>query len=526
MSLDSPGLVSAAHAAARQATIGRALERNARRDGKRRAVIDIVDGRRRALSYREFDERANRLAHAFIDMGVGAGDVVAMMDRNTAEYATVYFATLKTGAAFTGVNPSFTDRELEYQLTHAAPRVVVAGEAYRQHVAELVESSPETAVVATTGLEELASGKSGEDPGRQIDESDTAMIVYTSGTESFPKGVVVPHRNFQIATTPSWTSDGYILASDVFLLLAPMYTMAGLGTLTNLLSIGATVVITASVNPGVVLPVIAAERVTNMSQTPTFYHRMTRLADFAEADLSSLQQCHSYGGPIPASVVKAFEEKNPDILWASYWGQTELSQLGIVGFYRNLHEIPNRDLRWIGKPMAAVEVRVVDDDGHDTEVGEMICRSPAIMDGYYKAPDLTAEAIRDGWLHTGDIVRIDEDSNIFFYDRKKDMIKTGGMNVSSLEVESIIRLHDSVHDVAVVGAPDPEWSEAVTAFVVLEDGAELDVAGVLGTCREHLAPYKIPKAVHAISELPHDRQGKVVKRELRALAAKRTQEQV
>ena len=493
---------------ARQATIGRAFRRNARRNPRHPAIVEYNAG--------------NRLAAALTEAGVKRGDAVAMMERNSADYCVVYLAALKAGAAFTGVNPSFTDRELGYQLHHAEPRLIVVGDAYDEHVRELIGEAKEPMVVAASSLPDLTAGREGRAVESNIAESDPAMIVYTSGTESFPKGVVIPHRNFQIATTPSWTADGYIKATDVFLLLAPMYTMAGLGTITNLLSIGATAVISTSVKPTAVLPLIAEEHVTNMSQTPTFYGRMTALPEFADADLRSLEQCHSYGGPIPAQVVAAFRAHNPDILWASYWGQTELSQLGIVGFYRTIEDIPDSDLRWIGKPMAAVEVRVVDENGRDTEVGELICRSPAIMDGYYKAPDLTAEVIRDGWLYTGDIVRIDDDSNIFFYDRRKDMIKTGGMNVSSLEVESIIRKHPGVREVAVVGMPDPEWSEAVTAFVVLEAGTDLDEDSILDTCRTHLAPYKIPKHIRAIAELPHDRQGKVVKRELRALAAEGT----
>lgn len=508
-----------AHSTLRQATLAWAFERSARRKPHHPALIEHSDGTRRSFTYAELDRRAGRLAAAFAERGVERGDIVAMMDQNSADYATVFFAALKLGAAFTGVNPSFTDRELEYQLGHAAPRLVVAGDAYRDHVQDLVGTEQLPTVVSVGQLEAMIADHPDAAPTRSVAESAPAMIVYTSGTESFPKGVVLPHRNFQIATTPSWTADGYIRGSDVFLLLAPMYTMAGLGTLTNLLSIGATAVISPSVKPETVLPLLAAEGVTNMSQTPTFYGRMIALDQFSEADLDSLEQCHSYGGPIPAGVVTAFQKKNPDILWASYWGQTELSQLGIVGFYRRLTDVPNGDLRWIGTPMAAVEVRVVDENGDPAEVGELTCRSPAIMDGYYKAPDLTAEVVRDGWLHTGDIVRIDGDSNIFFYDRKKDMIKTGGMNVSSLEVENVIRMHPGVREAAVVGIPDPEWSEAVTAFVVLDDGRELDEASIIETCRTHLAPYKIPKSVRSVGELPHDRQGKVVKRELREMAA-------
>ena len=500
----------------RHANLGDCLRRQAARNPKKPAIVEYAaDGGRREYSYPELDAAADRLARSLVGAGVERGDVVAMMSPNRLEYVVTYYGALKAGACFAGIGPWLTDRELGFQLEHAEPRVIVCDEDNAQRLRALPEANGIRIVTYDGSAPGFVGLPEPDDaPLAKVEEHDSALIVYTSGTESTPKGVVIPHRNFLIATTPSWVFDGYIVGDDVFLLLAPMYTMAGIGAVTNLISIGATLVVTQRIKPDTVIDIIATERVTNTSQTPTFYAQMAAADGFASADLSSLRQCHTYGGPIPRNVVAAFNTRSDHIVWATYWGQSELTQLGIVGFYRDLDDVPGNDVGWIGRPMAAVEVKVVDENGDPAEVGELLCRGPAIMSGYHKDPELTASTIVDGWLRTGDIVRIDEDSNLYFFDRKRDVIKTGGMNVSSLEVENVLRTYSEIADAAVVGLPDEYWSEIVTAFVVVTgDGFETERA--LEVCRQGLAPYKIPKEIVVIAELPRDKQGKVIKRLLR-----------
>ncbi len=500
----------------RRANLGDALSRQAARNPHKTAVIGYdLQQNRRTLTYAELDRYSDRLAADLAAASVTQGSVVAMMSNNRIEFVVGYYGSLKAGACFTGISPALTDRELEFQLEHAEPSVIIAhasdGPRIRRlgGAARVVEFTGE-GDPAFTGLPPAPAALDVD-----VDETDLALIVYTSGTEDTPKGVLIPHRNFLIATTPSWVIDGYIEATDVFLLLAPVHTMAGVGTVTNLMSIGATMVVTESVKADIVIEIIEADGVTNTSQTPTFYSQMISSERFASADLSSLRQCHTYGGSIPQPVIEAFTKHSDHVEWATYWGQSELSQLGVVGFYHSLDDIPERDLRWIGRPMSAVEVRVVDENGEEAPVGELLCRSPGIMTGYHKDDALTAETVVDGWLRTGDIVRMDSNSNLFFYDRKKDIIKSGGMNVSSLEVETVLKRHPIVDDAAVVGLPDEYWSEAVTAFVVLKGGAAFDEASLIDACKEDLAPYKIPKSFVVIDGLPRDKQGKVVKRRLR-----------
>ena len=511
----------------RRAVLGDMLRRQAARQGDKAAVIARSgEGERRVLSYRELDRYSNRVAHGLDALGVGRGDRVSVMSRNIAEYVGFYYGTLKNGSVFTPLNPSSTPAEVARQVDHAQPSVVMAGpgmaEAAREGVAQaridprlvVMDREPSTGEMS---LSEMLGKAPDRMPEALVEESDLAMVMYTSGTESIPKGVMVTHRAMMIATTPSWIYEGYVEASDRFLLLAPVYTMAGTGTVTNLISVGATLVMIPRAEAGAVLETIESEGITNTSQTPTFYHRLIRHPDFPHRDLSSLRQAHVYGGPIPLDAVAQLRAKVPQVTWATYWGQSELSQLGVIGFFQDPTDIPDQDPRWIGKPAPHVEVRVVDSEGADAEVGELLCRSPGVMVGYYRNRQATAAVLGDGWLHTGDLVRLDQEGNLFFHDRVKDMIKTGGMNVSSAEVEEVVRAHPAVTEAAVVGVFHPEWTEAVTAAVVLAGGARVGEPELIDFCRRRLAGYKTPKRVEFVSELPIDPQGKVRKRRLREM---------
>lgn len=497
----------------RRAVISDMLRRNAQRQPSKPAVIERnADGSRREVSYRELNNYVNMLARRWAADGLEPRSVVAGIGKNGIDLIAAYFATMKCGASFTMLNHAHTVDELRYQLSHARPSIVVARNAAQSPIAGLVDGP--SLVSLENGV-----GESSQDVFAElettIEEEWTAAIVYTSGTESHPKGVELTHRNFMIATTPAWSYEGYLRNSDRFLLLAPIHTMAGIGTVTNALSIGATLVVLDTTDADVVLATIEEERISNMSQTPTFYRRMVESQRFANTDLSSLEQCHTYGGLNQVGVFEALVAKVPGLWWATYWGQSELSQLGSIGWFRSLTDIPGGDLRWIGVPTPHLEVRVVDEDFNDVEVGEMIVRSPAVMKGYRDNPERTADTLRGGWLHTGDIVRRDEEMNLFFYDRKKDVIKTGGMNVSSLEVEQAILEVSGVLEVAVFGCVDDVWSEAVVACVVPKPGVIVEGTTVIAHCKSRLAGYKVPKRVHLVESLPKDLQGKIRKRVLR-----------
>ena len=512
----------------RRATIGDQLQRHARRSPDKTALIFYkADGSRSTTTYGELNDRAARLATALAELGVRRGDVVAGMSRNNPDYVAAYYAALKLGAAFTGVNFTFKKAETLYQLNHAAPKVLVVENLFAEVAAQAVDEAEAPPRVVRFGdsrdlprdwlsfVELLASRAPGASPDVDVSESDIAMLVYTSGTEAFPKGVMIPHRNYLMSTTPAWMGSLGINPDDVWLFLMPFHTIAGLGSMTTLTVVGATLVLVEALQPADALRMIATERVTIVAQTPTFYLQMMQLPEFANADLSCLTRCMTYGGLVPRAMIDTYRHVAPGLVWGTYWGQSELSQLGSVGWFSSLDDIPGEDPSWIGRAVPQLEVRVVDDEGNDVEEGELIARSPSVMAGYYKDPEKTASVVRDGWLHTGDLVRRDDEWNLFFVDRKKDMIKTGGMNVSSVEVERAIYGFEGVLQVAVVGLPDEYWSEAVIAFVVPQPGAELDPQAIISDCKESIAGFKVPKRVEIVEDLPKDTQGKILKRELR-----------
>jgi len=514
--------------AVRRATLGDQLRRHAQHDPRREAVVFFgPGGDREAMTYRELDIRATSLATYFETSGVTRGDRVAVMSRNCPQYIVAYYAALKLGAALTGINFTFTKTEIQYQLKHATPKVLIVEDAFVDKIAQvdetIMKSVTRVMIISSTGtsnadwqdFDAVLAEASVSSADWHVSEDDIAMLVYTSGTEAFPKGVMIPHRNYIASTTPAWSYALDIRMNDRWLFLMPFHTIAGLGSMTSLTQIGATVVLAHSIDAPAALRIISAERITIMAQTPTFYISMSLSEYFHKLDVSTLRRCITYGGTVPRSMIDSWSDVAPDLFWGTYWGQSELSQLGTVGWFKTLDDVPDGDPSWIGKPVPQLETRIVDSQGNDALEGELICRSPSVMLGYFKDAERTRATVKHGWLHTGDLVRTDSDGNLFFLDRKKDMIKTGGMNVSSVEVERLIYEFPGVQEVAVVGVPDPYWSEAVTAFVVLKPAARVETSAVIEFCKLRLAPFKVPKAIHLVSSLPKDTQGKILKRELR-----------
>lgn len=514
-----------------RATIGDQLRRHAQHTPDKEAVVFLrPDGTREVHTYGSLNDRVNRFAAALVDAGVGRGDVVAMMSRNSPDYVTAFYAALKLGAAFTGINFTYKQPEVTYQVEHCKPKVVIVEDVFAEAIAGFADTLDPVGTFVVSDVTAPGQAPDGwlrfsdlvdesrpaDEPDADVSEDDVAMLQYTSGTEAFPKGVMIPHRNYLISTTPAWMAALGIKPEDRWLFLMPFFAIAGLGSMTSLTLLGATLILVHSIDPKQAIGIMAEEGVTLMAQTPAFYLGMTRQEEFADADFGALERCLTYGGTVPRAMVDAWQQVKPDLVWGTYWGQSELSQLGSVGWFRTLEDIPGGDATWIGTPVPQLEIRVVDGNGDDAEVGELLARSPSTMLGYLDDPERTAATIRDGWLHTGDMVRIDDDGNLFFYDRVKDMIKTGGMNVSSQEVERVLFDHPAVVECGVVGLPDEYWSEAVTAFVVLADDAEATGEEIIAHCKEAMAGYKVPKAVHVVDALPRDTQGKLLKRELRS----------
>jgi len=351
-----------------------------------------------------------------------------------------------------------------------------------------------------------------------VEDDDPVQIMYTSGTESRPKGAVMTSRNLIAQYTTAIVSGG-MSADDVELHALPFYHCAQLHCfLTPDIRLGATSVILPGAEPGTILETIERERVTKFFAPPTVWISLLRHADFTTRDLSSLRKGYYGAAAMPIEVLLELADRLPGLGLYNFYGQTEMSPLAtVLG--------PNDQRRKAGsagRPGLDVETRIVDEDDRPVpagQVGEIVHRGPHTMFGYWNDPERTAEAFRGGWFHSGDLGRFDDDGYLYVVDRKKDMVNTGGENVSGREVEEVLHTHPDVVEAAVFGVPHPYWVEAVTAAVVLRPGAGATAEELVRHCAATLAGFKVPKNVILTPSLPKNPSGKILKRDLRALHA-------
>jgi fatty-acyl-CoA synthase len=517
-----PG-TAAAIARARRHSLGDVLHRTARRyPGK----LAVVDGDRR-VTYAEFDAAVNRAAHALTARGLVKGDRLALLARNSYQYAVLVFATARLGVVLVPVNFMLGPDEVAYILTHSGAKGLVAGEALLP-VAQ--------AALDAAGLAGALRGRIGGDaegwedvdgwwttgpahePDVAVGDDDPLRLMYTSGTESRPKGVVLSSRSL-ISQYVSCVIDGGMTGDDIEVHALPMYHCAQLDCFFSVdVHLGATSVILPAPEPAALLAAVERERATKLFCPPTVWISLLRHPDFDARDLSSLRKGYYGASAMPVAVLEELSRRLPDVRFWNFYGQTEMSPLATI-------LRPDEQLSRAGSAGRAainVETRLVDDDGNPVapgEVGEIVHRSPHAALGYYEDEEKTAEAFRGGWFHSGDLGVMTSDGYLSVVDRKKDMIKTGGENVASREVEEAVYQLDGVAEVAVFGIAHPTWIEAVTAVVVPKEGAALTVERVHEHVRGLLAGYKRPKYVVLADGLPKNPSGKILKRELRAAHA-------
>jgi fatty-acyl-CoA synthase len=507
-------------------TLGNVLRRSAARRPDKTAI------RCGAVSwtYAELDRTCNRLAAGLRGLGVGAGDRVAILSRNSHAFAAMRFALARLGAVLVPINFMLNANEVAFILGHAGARVLAVGsdlvELARQAIARdtaverLVWLPGEEPAEVPAGLlrfDELLTGDGGE-PELDLDGRALAQIIYTSGTESLPKGAMLTHEAV-IAEYVSCLVEGEIAESDTIVHAMPLYHCAQLDVfLGPALYIGATNVITGKPTPDNILGLIERHRGTSFFAPPSVWIALLRSPRFDGADLSSLRKGYYGASIMPVEVLKEMARRLPDVRLWNFYGQTEIAPLATV----LKPEDQMRKAGSAGRPVLNVETRVVDDDMVDVapgQVGEIVHRSPQLLTGYYRDEERTAAAFAGGWFHSGDLATVDAEGYLTVVDRKKDMIKTGGENVSSREVEECIYQIDAVSEVAVVGLPDPTWIEAVTAVIVVKAGMSLEADLVVSHCRERMAHFKVPKRVLFTDSLPKNPTGKLLKRELRATLA-------
>ncbi|MDQ0188978.1 long-chain-fatty-acid--CoA ligase [Alicyclobacillus cycloheptanicus] len=508
----------------RSNTLGDVLRRSRARYPNQLAFVYEAE----RLTYADFDARVNQTAHAFLEDGVKQGSTVAVFSRNSLDFAVVNFALARTGAIMVPVNFMLSVSEVAYILQHAEVDTLLApAESAATLDAAAAEAGVDihhrylmeadiapSALAHWTPLRSRRSSCSTDEVAHEVDDRDVAHILYTSGTESRPKGVMLTHANL-VAEYVSMMLAGRHEPSDIAIHALPLYHSAQLHAfLGPLVYMGATGIILPQATPQIILETIERERATLLFAPPTVWIAMLRHPDFDQRDLSSLRKC-IYGAAImPVEVQKELHRRLPGArLWNMY-GQTEVAPLA-TGLSPEDHD---RKPGSVGLPTINVEARIVDDDDQPVPagtLGEIVLRTPHAMLGYLKEPEKTAEAFRNGWFHTGDLGVMDEEGYITVIDRKKDMIKTGGVNVASSEVEEAIYQHPGVSEVAVIGVPDDYWMEAVTAVIVPKPGVELNAADLEAHCRERLGKFKIPKHFVFVESLPKNPSGKILKRALR-----------
>jgi acyl-CoA synthetase (AMP-forming)/AMP-acid ligase II len=484
---------------------------------ERRAVM--FEGRWR--SFGELQGRVGAIGTALRRMGVEHGDRVAVLLHNRPEFIESYFAVTGIGAIFVPLNWRLHAAEYAALLADAEPKLLIAARTYEpsfQRLRQEVPSLKQIVVVddagaASDSYEAWIAPGGGMPDTVDLDRDTDAAILYTSGTTSRPKGVVLTHGNYMA----DFANVASVVEPDqngVNLQISPLYHAACIHSFFHLAYGGATVLI-EKFDPGEALRLIEQQRTTYFFAAPTALYQMMDHPDFAKQDRSSLKAI-SYGaaGISKARLEEAARAFGPILLHA--YGMTETTSH--ASLLRSAdHAVA---LGSIGKGLGRSEIRVVDAHGEACrpgEIGEIVIRGPNVMKGYWRRPDATTDAIRDGWLHSGDLARCDEAGFVYVVDRKKDMVISGGVNIYPRDIEDVISAHPAVAEVAVYGVPDEHWGEALAAAVVLRGGMAAEPQDIVRFCRDRIGGYKVPKHIRIVAALPKNASGKILKTELRVL---------
>ncbi|MFO7600980.1 MAG: long-chain-fatty-acid--CoA ligase [Candidatus Desulfacyla sp.] len=506
-------------------SVGAILRRNAFNDGDKTALV--FEDRR--MTYGELNRAVNRVADHLLKMGLEKGDRLAVLLHNGVEFIELYFACAKSGVVFVPLNNLLKARELVQILEYIKPRALVLDHDFVEMIQPILPGLPfiqfpiclgeETAgFSAYTGLTE---GGSEQEPQTVLSDDDLVSIFLTSGTTGRPKGVMRTHRHDWINMMSCALEMG-VRHDDRALLVFPFYHVTFVDNMRHLL-MGNTTVIRreGKFDPHEILGILSREGITMCQLVPTMINALLQVEDFGAYDLSRFRLLIYAASPMPVELLKK-AMKRLNCRFMQMYGQTETgpatTALRPEDHLLEGSEAQMARLASAGRAILDYEVRVVDEEGRDVaigEVGELAVRSEAMTIGYWDLPEETGRAIQDGWLHTGDFGRLDEERYVFIVDRKNDMIISGGKNIYPREIEEVIYTHDAVLETAVIGIPDDYWGESVKALVVLKPGREATEAEIIALCKDTLASYKKPKSVEFRSQLPKSPTGKLLKRTIR-----------
>lgn len=506
--------------------IGDYLGRRAIYSPERLAVVDAGKSPPWRLSYAQMNERANRLANWLRQTaGIQPGDRVAILARDGVEHLDTFFACSKLGAIHTALNWRLHWREIAGILANTTPKLLIYSGDFLPSVTQLQADDRADSITHYLHLDGAGSASLHYETALQsaspapvtaasVNEETIAALIFTGGTTDLPKAAQISHRMIAWNTLNTIIHD--LHHDDVYLNVFPLFHTGGLFvyTLPNVI-LGGVTILTRQFDAAQVLNLIAQERVTLFAGVPTMYQMLTQAPNWAESDLSSLRFCTSGGAPLPVSLVQKYTAEK-GIHFKQGFGMTEFGP----GIFALAAEDAIAKAGSIGRPNFFVDARIVDDQNRPldaNEVGELVLRGPSQSSGYFRNPQASAAAVdEEGWFHTGDLARYDDDWYFTIVDRQKDMFISGGENVYPAEIEAVLYQHPAVHMCAVIGLPDERWGEVGLACVVLKPGAVVAAADLLDFMLQHLARYKVPRRVELMDALPISGAGKILKRELKA----------
>ena len=488
------------------------------------------------LTYGELKAQVDRLATALAGLGICKGDRVGIMLPNCPQYVISFFAIVRLGAIVANVNPLYTSREVEMVAGDSGMRAIITLDALAGTVCQVQTRSQIEHVITTTlepypsglqaagsnpagalSLAELIGGVDRPDPPRiKIDPEDVAVLQYTGGTTGVPKGAMLTHANLFAATLQCavWSSYFVERGHERFLLVIPFFHVYGLvvGVIFGVWC-GAMQIPVPKFDVNLLLTAIEGYQPTFFPGVPTLFISLLNHPGARSAGLDRVRRFNSGSAPLPLEVLEQFEKLSGAVLYEGY-GMTETAALATT-----TPTLAKRKPGSIGLPVTGTECKIVDLKTGERELpigeeGELVLRGPQVMKGYWNRPEETAAAMRNGWLHTGDIARMDQDGYFYIVQRKKDMIIVSGFNVYPTEVEDVLFTHNAVKEVAVVGVPCAYRGEAVKAFVIRMPGVETVAEELIEYCRVRLARYKVPSFIEFVESLPRSAIGKVLRREL------------
>jgi fatty-acyl-CoA synthase len=490
------------------------------------AIVDTGKKPELRLTYTDMNSRAKKLANWLKDeCGIQKGDRVAILALDGVEHLDLFFACGKIGAVHTGYNWRLHSQELLTLTQSVTPTVLFYGDELKETVAQLAqaESSIKKWVhVDGDGIAGsldfktiLANSPDTKITCESLEAEDIACLLFTGGTTGLPKGAQISHR--QIAWNGYNTVIHDLSHNDIYLNVFPMFHAGGLfAYMVAQVIFGGVTILTKRFDPELVLKLIEREKATIFAAVPAMYQMLTQASNWNEADMSSLRFCTSGGAPLPVPLIEKYTTEK-GIRFKQGFGMTEFGP----GLFALSPDDAIRKAGSIGRPNFFVDARIVDTQTNEflgpNQVGELVLKGPSISSGFFNNPEAWSKVIDDnGWFHTGDLAKHDEDWYFYIVDRLKDMFISGGENVYPVEIEAALYRHSAVHQCAVVGLPDEKWGEVGKACVVLKPEQSTTEDEILQHLQENLAKYKVPKSVEFVDALPISAAGKILRRELRA----------